>query len=221
MKKRNVILICLALIVPLLIFTGLKIKDSVEQKQREEALYNAYCNNIINRIGDNLEKYGINDIEVMSYESKKVTLKSDDFENIDNENKVKALVNLINLLENRKMDIKFDGEYYIYSSTIEEVELSSNGRTYFVTWNTDGETILYDKSGLVKELYTTTTTWSQSHARGYEASKSKKVTCGTCNGTGYIKFYNYDSALEAALHGMDDYDYHKCYKCNGKGYYYE
>lgn len=47
-----------------------------------------------------------------------------------------------------------------------------------------------------------------------------KVKCSFCNGSGSIKYYYGDSALQAALDGYDDYEYGPCPSCNGTGYTY-
>ena len=49
----------------------------------------------------------------------------------------------------------------------------------------------------------------------------RKVTCEMCKGSGKVRYYYGESALEAFLDGYPDYEYGPCPNCEGKGYFFE
>ena len=65
----------------------------------------------------------------------------------------------------------------------------------------------------------TNTSNNTKSSSSYNSSK-ERVTCSFCNGTGKVKYYYGDSAVEAALNGHNDYEYGVCTSCDGKGYIY-
>ena len=67
---------------------------------------------------------------------------------------------------------------------------------------------------------TETTTVKESSEYKKSETYKEKVKCSICNGTGKVKYYYGDSALEAALDGKNDYEYGPCTSCDGTGYTY-
>ena len=55
---------------------------------------------------------------------------------------------------------------------------------------------------------------SHSHGAGTSSDYGK---CSVCNGTGYVRYYYGESALEAWLSGHEDYTVGKCTSCGGTG----
>ena len=65
---------------------------------------------------------------------------------------------------------------------------------------------------------TPTPTSTPSSTSAPSVGSTARVTCSMCNGTGKVRYYYGDSALEAALDGENDYEYGICTSCNGTGY---
>lgn len=59
---------------------------------------------------------------------------------------------------------------------------------------------------------------TNSHSSSSTKTVSERVKCSMCNGTGTVKYYYGESALEAALNGHDDYEFGPCSTCDGTGY---
>ena len=111
-----------------------------------------------------------------------------------------------------------------------EVSFFCNGTNYEI-WNNDSTyyQLMVRKDGSqyceeIKSKYIkpneTDYVASDSPTDNNNDSTTTKVKCSFCNGTGSIKYYYGDSALQAALDGYDDYEFGPCTSCDGTGYTY-
>ena len=109
--------------------------------------------------------------------------------------------------------------FSITASPLSGCGATSNSSSFNVTSEAE-TTIAAETTAPAETTASTEKTNKSSNEYTNSGSKKEKVICSMCNGTGKVKYYYGDSALEAALNGHNDYEYGPCTSCDGTGYTY-
>ena len=95
----------------------------------------------------------------------------------------------------------------------------SNGNTYSYD---SSKRRLYKNGSVIYDDYLNSQAYTEYLKNHPEEDPSlRKVTCEMCKGSGKVRYYYGESALEAFLDGYPDYEYGPCPNCEGKGYFFE
>ncbi|MBQ3985980.1 MAG: leucine-rich repeat protein [Oscillospiraceae bacterium] len=95
----------------------------------------------------------------------------------------------------------------------------SNGNTYSYD---SSKRRLYKNGSVIYDDYLNSQAYAEYLKNHPEEDPSlRKVTCEMCKGSGKVRYYYGESALEAFLDGYPDYEYGPCPNCEGKGYFFE
>lgn len=160
------------------------------------------------RTNTNLESYGISTLDDLIFDSIVVSdysrtdtvyVSSSAFNKLTNPDKltvIETIANVTGLIAKESVHLDCDGMEYSATNKDRSMLLTVNGEEIY-------ERLCIDSPAYI--------------SYSADSSGKKRITCPTCNGTGYAKFYYGDNDLEAYLNGHDPEWYDICPMCNGTG----
>lgn len=223
-KNKKVLLGVLGVLLLIgLVIAGLAIKKNLDIKasKRERAeRAEAAVNELVLPI---LEENGVTDAVLRPIESDSVSAscvyESDQFAALSDEEKLKIMIELEAVTYDNK-DVFPEGTGL--SGRTADVRIACGNDIYWHSTN-DGfsklvknhECLVAVESGIAEQINESYLQMMEENARS--SSGSSSGDCYVCSGTGSVKYYYGESALEAALNGQNDYEYGVCPSCHGTG----
>lgn len=226
-KKRTIILIVAAVLV--LGFAAYMAIDAQITARRREEEEQRKREVVMEVLAPFIERYGFTDMvcnEADDSSMVSAVVTSESFGEASDEVKLAFLADVEYFTEHQPMG----GDHWMFSRIARHglnLKVISGEYSYTETVASDWSELRRADAGAayVKSAYSpykeVILRMETLHAKDVEASLEEllaKEKCYLCNGTGSVKYYYGDSALEALVNGHEDSWYGQCGVCGGKGY---